>query len=277
VLIVHAELPGPIEIASQAALQGGEPFQYKTFLQTRPRAAEDAAVALIIALAQEFDARVHIVHHSSADSLSMLTEAKRRGTKITAETCPHYLTFAAEQIPDGATEFKCCPPIRERENREQLWAALGDETIDMIVSDHSPCPPGMKLKETGDFLAAWGGISSLQLRLPIVWTEAQRRGFSLQDLRRWLCSAPAKLVGLDKRKGAIAVGFDADLVIWNPSAQFKVEGAALHHRHKLTPYEGMTLSGVVEKTFLRGEKIYDGGELIEPTGIFLTQRQRREM
>ena len=271
VLIVHAELPGPIEVAAQTASQSGEPFQYKTFLQTRPRAAEDAAVALMIALAQEFDARVHIVHHSSADSLSMLLEAKRAGARITAETCPHYLTFAAEQIPDGATEFKCCPPIRERENREQLWAALGDETIDMIVSDHSPCPPGMKLKETGDFLAAWGGISSLQLRLPVVWTEAQHRGFSLQDLSRWLCSAPAKLVGLDKRKGAIAVGFDADLVVWNPSAQFKVEGAALHHRHKLTPYEGMTLSGVVEKTFLRGEKIYDGGELIDkPHGVFLT-------
>lgn len=277
VLIVHAELPGPIEAAAGVALHGG-PFQYKTFLKSRPRAAEDAAVALMIALAQEFDARVHIVHHSSADSLSMLAEAKRSGARITAETCPHYLTFAAEQIPDGATEFKCCPPIRERENREQLWAALGDETIDMIVSDHSPCPPGMKLKETGDFLAAWGGISSLQLRLPVVWTEAQRRGFSLQDLSRWLCSAPAKLVGLDKRKGAIAVGFDADLVVWNPSTQFKVEGAALHHRHKLTPYEGMTLSGVVEKTFLRGEKIYDGGELIDdPHGVFLTQRHRREM
>ena len=278
VLIVHAELPGPIEVAAPAALEGGDAFQYKTFLQTRPRAAEDAAVALMIALAQEFDARVHIVHHSSADSLSMLTKAKGGGVKITAETCPHYLTFAAEQIPDRATEFKCCPPIRERENREQLWAALGDKTIDMIVSDHSPCPPDMKLKETGDFLAAWGGISSLQLRLPVVWTEAQRRGFSLLDLDRWLCSAPAKLVGLEKRKGAIAVGLDADLVIWNPSAQFKVEGAALHHRHKLTPYEGMTLSGVVEKTFLRGEKIYDAGELIdEPHGIFLTQRQRREM
>lgn len=267
VLIVHAELPGPIA----AAAVGGSPRQYKTFLHSRPRAAEDAAVALMIALVQEFDAPVHIVHHSSADSLTMLAEAKKAGVKITAETCPHYLTFASEQIGDGATEFKCCPPIRERENREQLWAALGDETIDMIVSDHSPCPPEMKLKDTGDFLAAWGGISSLQLRLPVVWTAAQRRGFSLQDLSRWVCSAPAKLVGLNKRKGAIAVGCDADFVVWNPAAQFKVEGATLHHRHKLTPYEGMTLNGVVEKTFLRGEKIYDGGQLIdEPHGIFLT-------
>ncbi len=273
VLIVHAELPGPIEVAAATAAVIGDSRSYRTFLQSRPRAAEDAAVALMIALGQEFDARVHIVHHSSADSLSMLAEAKRAGVRITAETCPHYLTFAAEQIPDGATEFKCCPPIRERENREQLWAALGDDTIDMIVSDHSPCPPAMKLKETGAFLAAWGGISSLQLRLPVIWTEAQRRGFSLKDLTRWLCRAPAKLVGLDKRKGAIAVGADADLVVWNPSAQFKVDGAALHHRHKLTPYEGMTLRGVVEKTFLRGEKIYVDGELIgEPKGCFLTHR-----
>jgi allantoinase len=269
VLIVHAELPGPIDVA--AAVLGGSPRQYKTFLQSRPRAAEDAAIALMIGLGQEFDALVHIVHHSSADSLTMLAEAKKAGMKITAETCPHYLTFASEQISDGATEFKCCPPIRERENREQLWGALGDETIDMIVSDHSPCPPEMKLQTTGDFMAAWGGISSLQLRLPVVWTEAQRRGFSLQDLSRWVCSAPAKLVGLNKRKGAIAVGCDADFVVWNPSAQFKVEGAKLYHRHKLTPYEGMTLNGVVEKTFLRGEKIYDDGELIdEPHGVFLT-------
>ncbi|MEK6282974.1 MAG: allantoinase AllB [Acidobacteriota bacterium] len=270
VLIVHAELPGPIDAAAVSGLNGADPRKYKTFLQTRPRAAEDAAVAMMIALSQEFDARVHIVHHSSADSLSMLIEAKRAGVKISAETCPHYLSFAAEQIPDGATQFKCCPPIRERENREQLWGALGDETIDMIVSDHSPCPPEMKLLETGDFLAAWGGISSLQLRLPAVWTEAQRRGFSLQDLSRWVCSAPARLVALERRKGAIAVGLDADLVVWNPSAQFKVEGSTLHHRHKLTPYEGRQLSGVVEKTFLRGEKIYDGGELLtEPQGVLL--------
>ena len=158
----------------------------------------------MIKLSREFGTRVHIVHHSSADSLPMLREAKAAGLKITAETCPHYLTFAAEEIPDGATEFKCCPPIRERENREQLWSALGDGTIDMIVSDHSPCPPEMKLRESGDFLQAWGGISSLQLRLPIVWTESKRRGFSIQDLARWLCSAPAKLVGLEGRKGLIA-------------------------------------------------------------------------
>lgn len=265
-LIVHAEVPGPISRTSVAA----SPTEYETFLRSRPRAAEDEAVALMIELGREFGTRVHIVHHSSADSLPLLREAKAAGLKFTAETCPHYLTFAAEEIPDGATEFKCCPPIRERENREQLWSALGNGTIDLIVSDHSPCPPEMKLRESGDFLQAWGGISSLQLRLPSVWTESTRRGYSLADLTRWLCSAPAKLVGLDDRKGRLAVGCDGDVVIWNPEKQFQVAGEALHHRHKLTPYEGRILRGVVEKTFLRGRKIYDDGEFVAgPTGLLL--------
>jgi allantoinase len=227
----------------------------------------------MIKLSSEFGARVHIVHHSSADALPSLRAAKAAGLRITAETCPHYLTFAAEEIPDGATEFKCCPPIREHENREQLWRALDSGTIDMIVSDHSPCPPQMKLRESGDFLCAWGGISSLQLRLPAVWTEASRRGHSFEDLARWLCSAPAKLVGLEGRKGLIAIGYDADLVIWNPAKQFRVEGHALHHRHQLTPYQDRVLNGVVEKTFLRGRKIYDGGPFItEPRGRFLKRK-----
>ena len=202
----------------------------------------------------------------------MLREAKSAGVRITAETCPHYLTFASEEIPDGATEFKCCPPIREGQNREQLWSALASGTIDMIVSDHSPCPGEMKLRETGDFMQAWGGISSLQLRLPIVWTEASRRGFSIQDVARWLCSAPASLVGLSGRKGSLEIYSDADLVIWNPEKEFTVEAEHLHHRHKLTPYQGRVLNGVVEKTFLRGRKIYDGGELIDqPRGNLLSQ------
>jgi allantoinase len=267
ILIVHAEVPGPISTTGIT----GSPVEYQTFLASRPRAAENEAVELMINLAREFGARVHIVHHSSADALEELRAAKTAGLKITAETCPHYLTLAAEDIPDGATEFKCCPPIRERENCEQLWAALNDGTLDMIVSDHSPCPPEMKLRDSGDFLAAWGGISSLQLRLPLVWTEAQRRGHSLDDLNRWLCAAPAQLVGLQNRKGKIAAGFDADLVIWNPKKQFEVTGKRLQHRHKLTPYEGKTLSGVVEKTFLRGRKIYDDGEFVgEPSGVLLT-------
>lgn len=283
-LIVHAEVPGPISRTGIPACpddvesSSGEartdkkvcPTEYATFLASRPRAAEDEAVALMIRLCREFGTRVHIVHHSSADSLSLLREAKAAGLQITAETCPHYLVFAAEEIPDGATQFKCCPPIRERENREQLWSALENGTIDMIVSDHSPCPPAMKLPESGDFLQAWGGISSLQLRLPVIWTEVKRRGYALADLTRWLSSAPARLVGLDQRKGSIAVGHDADLVIWNPSQQFRVEGELLHHRHKVTPYQGRVLDGVVEKTFLRGRKIYDSGEFIgEPSGQLL--------
>ncbi|MBA2703725.1 MAG: allantoinase AllB [Blastocatellia bacterium] len=293
ILIVHAEVPGPIsrtgipayhsavENAATAHDNRVLPIsphrnvcatEYETFLASRPRAAENEAVELMIKLAREFGTRVHIVHHSSADALGELRAAKTAGLRITAETCPHYLTLAAEDIPDGATEFKCCPPIREQENCEQLWAALGDGTLDMIVSDHSPCPPEMKLRESGDFLAAWGGISSLQLRLPLVWTEAQRRGHSLEDLSRWLCAAPAQLVGLQNRKGKIAAGFDADLVIWDPQRQFTVAGQQLHHRHKLTPYEGKTLSGVVAKTFLRGRKIYDDGEFVgEPRGLLLTR------
>jgi len=282
VLIVHAEVPGPIEslgiascssIAEPAADDSGfgmpDCTSYRTFLASRPRAAENEAVELMIRLSREFGTRVHIVHHSSADALPMLREAKAAGVRLTAETCPHYLVFAAENIPDGATEFKCCPPIREGENCEQLWSALQNETIDMIVSDHSPCPPEMKLRETGDFLKAWGGISSLQLRLPIVWTEARRRGFSLHDLVRWLCTAPADLVGLSSRKGAIEIGKDADVAIWSPQKHFTVDARTLEHRHKLTPYQGMTLTGVVEKTFLRGRKIYDRGELLGAPGGFL--------
>ncbi len=277
VLIVHAEVPGPINRAGvpacdlEAASEDDNcSFAYKTFLESRPRAAENEAVGLMIKLAREFGGRIHIVHHSSADALPMLREARSAGVSITAETCPHYLVFAAEEISDRATEFKCCPPIRERENREQLWQALADGTIDMVVSDHSPCPPGMKLQESGDFLKAWGGISSLQLRLPATWTQAQQRGHSIEDLARWLCGAPAALIGLADRKGAIGVGGDADIVIWNPEKEFLVEPDMLHHRHKLTPYAGRTLAGVVEKTFLRGEKIYDAGEFLSgPSGLLL--------
>ncbi len=284
-LIVHAEVPGPINrtgiLASPSLEATGpgsdriiRPMVYQTFLASRPRAAEDEAVALMIKLSREFGTQVHIVHHSSGDALPLLREAKAAGVKITAETCPHYLTFAAEEIPDRATEFKCCPPIRERENREQLWSALGSGVIDMIVSDHSPCPTEMKLRDSGDFLRAWGGISSLQLRLPAVWTEASRRGYTVEDLARWLCSAPAKLVGVEGRKGRIAVDYDADLVIWNPEKQFIVDGAALQHRHPLTPYQDRILNGVVENTFLRGENIYDRGEFIaEPRGQLLKKTQ----
>ena len=224
----------------------------------------------MVRLSRETGCRVHIVHHSAGDAIAILRRAKASGAAITAETCPHYLYFAAEDIADGATEFKCCPPIRERENRERLWAALRDGTLDMVVSDHSPCPPEMKLREHGDFINAWGGISSLQLCLPAMWTEAGRRGFTIRQLAEWLCCAPARLVGLGQRKGALAVGSDADIVIWNPDKEFRVGPAIVHHRHKLTPYAGEGLRGVVEKTFLRGQMVYDGGEFVwGPRGQFL--------
>jgi allantoinase len=261
-LIVHAELPLSIKT-------DGTDLDYKSFLESRPRAAENEAIELMIRLSREFGTRVHIVHLSSAEAIPMLREAQAAGVKITAETCPHYLHLAAEDVPEGATEFKCCPPIRERENREGLWAGLKDGTIDLIVSDHSPCPGEMK---RGDFMSAWGGIASLQLRLPIVWTEARARGFSLLDLAPWLCMNPARQVSFAPKKGAIVVGADADLVIWNPDQQLTVSPSMLHHRHKLTPYEGEKLTGVVQKTFLRGRKIYDGGQLIDrPCGHLLSR------
>ncbi|HYW74711.1 MAG TPA: allantoinase AllB [Pyrinomonadaceae bacterium] len=260
-LIVHAEVPGPVEACCQAA-GAASSRSYETFLRSRPRAAENQAVALMIDLSRETGCRIHIVHHSSADALLMLQQAKSSGLPLTVETCPHYLHLAAEEIADGATEFKCCPPIRERENREQLWQALREGTIDFIVSDHSPCPPEMKLREAGDFMKAWGGISSLQLRLPIIWTEASRRGFSIEQIVEWLCAAPARQVGLDKLKGSIREGADADIVIWDPAGEVVVKPEMLHHRHKLTPYAGEILLGRVENTFLRGQLVYDGSEFV---------------
>jgi allantoinase len=253
-LIVHAELPGPIE---ERANTNDDPASYRTFLHSRPCAAENEAIQMMVRLSREFGTRVHIVHLSSAEALPMIRDAQRQGVQITAETCPHYLHFNAEEIADGGTEFKCCPPIRERENREELWRGLDDGSIGIIVSDHSPCPTSMKLRETGDFLAAWGGIASLQLRLPVVWTEAQQRGYSLARVTGWICSGPSELVGFRGRKGSIAVGNDADFVVWSPKNSFRVTAERLEHRHKITPYEGETLKGVVEKTFLRGRKIYD--------------------
>jgi allantoinase len=266
-LIVHAELPGPIDQSTHDITD--PPSQYAGFLHSRPRSAENQAVELMIKLSKQFGTRVHIVHLSSSEALSLLKDARQTGIQITAETCPHYLHLAAEDIPSGATQFKCCPPIRERSNREALWDGLRAGVIDLIVSDHSPCPASMKMQETGDFFAAWGGIASLQLRLPIVWTEAKRRGFTLLNLSNWLSLAPATQVNLQLRKGSIAVGKDADLIIWDPDAEFQVDAATLEHRHKITPYQGESLRGVVNKTFLRGRKIYDGAVLDGPSGLML--------
>jgi allantoinase len=270
-LLAHAELPGPIEAASQSVSPGRSASEYSTWLASRPRAAENEAIALLLGLGREFGAHVHIVHLSSSEALASLRQAKSQKARITVETCPHYLTFTAEDIPDAATEFKCAPPVRERENRERLWGALGDSTIDLIASDHSPCPPAMKLPEEGDFLHAWGGIASLQLGLPAVWTEARSRGYALTDIAKWMCSGPAQLAGLANKKGAIAVGCDADLVFFDSHANFRVDRGWLLHRHKVTPYLGRQLQGIVKTTFLRGQKIVDlpKGDSKVPTGRIL--------
>jgi allantoinase len=274
-LLAHAELPGPIEEAVRNRPKGATASQYATWLASRPRQAEDEAIALLLRLAEEFHARVHIVHLSSSDSIAQLRQARARGIRVSVETCPHYLTFTSEEIADGATEFKCAPPIRERENREKLWTALRDGTINFIASDHSPCPPGMKLREEGDFLRAWGGIASLQIGLPAVWTQARSRGYALTHVAEWMCRGPARLAELEKRKGAITAGYDADLVIWNPDVNFCVDPARLHHRHKLTPYGGRELFGVVETTFLRGRKVFARGEFSAvPAGQILYRDKR---
>lgn len=262
-LLAHAELPGPIE-AAQLALAGKSPQKHSTWLAGRPRAAENEAIALLIKLAREFGARVHIVHLSSSDALAGLQKVRAERLNVTIETCPHYLSFTAEGIPDGATQFKCAPPIREAENREKLWAALGAGDIDFVVTDHSPCPPAMKLPESGDFLCAWGGIASLELSLSAVWTEALRRGYSVVRLAEWMCAGPARLAGLEKIKGAIAVGCDADLVIWDPAAHFGVNESRLQQRHKVTPYHGRAMAGAVVTTILRGREIFHSGEFVSP-------------
>ena len=272
-LIAHCETPGPVERALAACCAteaDGDPRRYETFLCSRPREAENEAVALLLKLSRETGARVHVVHHSSSDALPLLRAAKDEGLRVTAETCPHYLALVAEEIADGATEFKCCPPIRERENCERLWDALRTGTIEMVVSDHSPCPPALKRREAGDFLQAWGGISSLQFRLPVFWTEARRRGFTPAGIARLLAGAPARLARLDARKGSIAVGRDADFVIWNAEGETRVAPETNEHRHKLTPYDGRVFEGAVEATYLRGEKIYDRGSFAErPAGVLL--------
>jgi allantoinase len=225
---------------------------YAGFLASRPPAAEDTAIARLLAAAGRHGARVHVLHLASASALPLIAAARADGVKVSAETCPHYLTFCAEEVPAGATEFKCCPPIRGAAHRDGLWDGLADGLIDAVVSDHSPCPPGMKQRDSGDFGAAWGGISSLQLGLPAVWTQARQRGHSLADVARWMATGPAALAGVPG-KGVIAPGYDADLVAFDDTASFTVDPARLYHRHPVTPYAGRTLTGVVRRTWLRGQ------------------------
>jgi allantoinase len=236
---------------------------YAGFLASRPRAAEAIAISQVISEARRTGARAHILHLSNADALPIIAAAKRDGVAITVETCPHYLTFVSEEISDGSTQFKCCPPIREAANRSLLWQGLADGTIDIVVSDHSPCTP--ELKE-GDFATAWGGIASLQLGLPAVWTQARQRGHALTDVVRWMSSGPASQVGLST-KGRIEVGFDADFCVFAPDDAFVVDRAKLHHRNPVTPYHGRPLAGVVRQTWLRGKEITGN----EPLGRLLSR------
>ncbi|MDT0473992.1 allantoinase AllB [Streptomyces sp. DSM 41014] len=261
-LIVHAEDPHHLEAAPQ---RGGP--RYADFLASRPRDAEDTAIARLIAQAKRFDARVHILHLSSADALPLIAAAKAEGVRLTVETCPHYLTLTAEEVPDGASEFKCCPPIREAANQDLLWRALADGTIDCVVTDHSPSTADLK---TADFATAWGGISGLQLSLAAVWTAARARGHGLEDVVRWMSERTSRLAGLD-RKGAIAPGRDADFAVLAPDETFTVDPAALHHRNRVTAYAGKTLHGVVRSTWLRGERVVSGGEFTAPKGHLLTR------
>jgi allantoinase len=246
-LIVHAEDPGVL-----AAAPAPSGRAYAGFLASRPPAAEDSAIAGLLSAAGRHGARVHIVHLASAGALPLIEAAGAAGAAVSAETCPHYLAFSAEEVPDGATQFKCCPPIRDAANREGLWAGLASGLIAMVVSDHSPCPPALKQPGSGDFGAAWGGIASLQLGLPVVWTQARRRGHGLTDVVRWMATGPAALAGMPG-KGMIATGYDADLVAFDDTARFTVDPAQLRHRHPVTPYAGQTLTGVVRRAWLRGQ------------------------
>ncbi|GIF03583.1 allantoinase AllB [Actinoplanes siamensis] len=257
--LVHAEDPGHLREATSSAA-------YADFLASRPAVAEHAAVATAIEVARAARRRVHILHLSAASALPLIARARADGVRVTAETCPHYLTLDAAAIPDGATEFKCCPPIRDAANADQLWEALAAGLITCVVSDHSPCTPELKRQDTGDFAAAWGGIASVQLGLPVIWTAARARGFPLADVVSWMATGPADLAGLE-HKGRIAVGADADLVAFDPDAEFVVDAHALHHKNPVTPYAGRTLRGVVRATWLRGFPVAGGA----PGGRLLTR------
>ena len=258
-LLVHSELNTD---NSSPFKQGIDPRSYDNYLNSRPKSWEDNAIKLMIGLCREYNCRTHIVHLSSANSLSQLKAAREEGLPLTVETCPHYLVFCAEDITDGDTRYKCAPPIREKTNNELLWQALKDGTIDFIVTDHSPSAPELKLLDSGNFIDAWGGIAGLQFSLPVIWTEARKRDFTIADISSLMSTKIAQFIGIDDRKGKIAPGYDADLVVWDPEKSFTVEKSMIQHRHKITPYEGKTLHGVVEQTYVNGKKVYDQGAFV---------------
>jgi allantoinase len=264
-LLVHAEDPGVLAKARPPLDDSWK--EYSTYLRTRPAEAEVAAIELLLALCREFRFQLHIVHLATGLALETLQTARSQGLPVTVETCPHYLHLEAEGVPSGATQFKCAPPIRSRPNRERLWHGLHNGVIDMVVTDHSPCPPAMKHLEEGNFLTAWGGIASLSMALPVMWTESRRRGFALPDIARWMAEQPARLAGCDGRKGTIAAGWDADFVVFDPEAEFIVTPERLHHRHPVSPYLGERLQGIVKRTYLRGQLVFQDGEFPgEPRG-----------
>ena len=254
-LLVHCELD-----TFQPETTFTDNRSYRNYLASRPKKWEDDAIALMIKLCEEYNCRVHIVHLSSSNSIEPIAKAKQKGLPLTVETGQHYLFFNAEEIPDGATQYKCAPPIRERENNDRLWAALKEGIIDFVATDHSPATPGLKEMESGNFMKAWGGIASLQFSLPALWTAAKKRNCSPIDMANWLCANPAKLAGLEKSKGRMAAGFDADIIIWDDSKELTISETMIHHRHKITPYLQKKLSGFTEQTYLGGLEVYKNGK-----------------
>lgn len=278
-LLAHAEVAGPVHFATESLnVADADWRKYSTYLASRPDAAEFEAIALLVRLAEEFDTPIHIVHLASAQALPLLAEARERGVPITVETCAQYLCFASEEIPDGSTEFKCAPPIRTTANREALWAALETGLIDMVTTDHSPCPPAMKRKDEGRWDLAWGGIASLGLALPVVWTALGRRGVdsagSMKRIGKWMAESPARLAGLAGTKGVLAEGADADFAVFDPDAAWTVAPKHLHFRHKLSPYVGEQLRGQVLETWLRGKQIFN---LNESANSFIGSPRGREL
>ena len=265
-LLVHAELPGPVDAATQR-LAHADWSKYETYLQSRPDEAELSAIQLMISLCREYYFRLHIVHLATSRALDMLRGAKSEGLPVSVETCPHYLHLASEKIPDGQTLFKCAPPIRSRENCEKLWQGLREGVVDLVATDHSPCPPEMKRLDERNFRTAWGGISSLSLALPVMWTEANGRGFTLIDIARWMAEGPARLAGCESHKGRLAKDFDADFVVFEPEAEFIAREEHLAYHHRVSPYLGERLRGVVKATYLRGKCVFADGQFPgEPGG-----------
>ncbi len=269
-LLVHAELD---EMHEGITAFEKDPTNYQAYLKSRPNIWEDNAVEMAIQLCEEFDTPVHIVHLSSANELDQIRAAKKKGLKLTVETCPQYLYFCSENIPNANTLFKCAPPIREKANNEKLWEAVKDGTIDFIVTDHSPATPNLKEIESGNLKKAWGGIASIQFSLSIIWTAGQKRGMSILQLSSLMSSHVSKFIGLQASKGLIKEGYDADLVIWNPEETFKVEAEDIHYKHKITPYMGEVLSGVVKQTYIAGKKVFENGNFVSsPVGKIILKK-----